>query len=76
MEERRDQLRRFEVLLLNQMQVEEFEKQFRMRMFDVAEPLFHSWLSLKFGSVQNRRDDVCINCWGNVCADVCNLIDE
>ena len=41
--------------------VEEFEKMFQRRMFDISEPLFHSWLSLKFAVVQSRGDDVRTN---------------
>ena len=31
---------------------------FQRRMFDISEPLFHSWLSLKFAVIQSRGDDV------------------
>ena len=55
--DRRDHLRRFEVLLLTDHQVEEFTQMYDRRMFDISEPLFHAWLSLKFGSVQMRGGD-------------------
>lgn len=39
-------------------QVEEFNRMFRRRMFDISEPLFHSWLSLKFASERRGGNDV------------------
>ena len=41
-------------------QVEEFNRMFRRRMFDISEPLFHSWLSLKFASERRGGNDVSI----------------
>ena len=48
-------------------QVDEFEKMFQRRMFDISEPLFHSWLSLKFAVIQSRGDDVSEHLFNLLC---------
>ena len=89
-EEREMHLRKFEVLLMNPtqvitisrmrlkpslFQVDEFEKMFQRRMFDISEPLFHAWLSLKFAVIQSRADDVSANNT-NILGTVSEFVDS
>ena len=54
LDDRAIQLNKFEVLLLTPPQVQEFNKFFLQKNFDVTEPLFHSWLSLKLASIPSE----------------------
>ena len=54
LDDRAIQLNKFEVLLLTPPQVQEFNKFFSQKNFDVAEPLFHSWLSLKLAAIPSE----------------------
>ena len=56
LDDRTTHLNKFEVLLLNPTQVQEFNKLFSAKKFDVSEPLFHSWLSLKLASIPTEAE--------------------
>ena len=51
LDDRITHLNKFEVLLLTPVQVKEFNDLYSKKKFDVQEPIFHSWLSLKLASV-------------------------
>ena len=52
LEERCEQLQKFEVLLLKKNQVDEFNDFFKKKHFNtVKEPLYKAWLNLKFASI-------------------------
>ena len=55
-DDRLTQLNKFEVLLLTQAQVAEFNKLFLAKKFDISEALFHSWLSLKLASIPTESE--------------------
>ena len=50
------QLNKFEVVLLTQLQVEEFNKCFSQKKFDIMEPLYHSWLTLKLSTIPTESE--------------------
>jgi hypothetical protein len=56
LDDRTTHLNKFEVLLLNPTQVQEFNKLFSAKKFDVSEPIFHSWLSLKLASIPTEAE--------------------
>ena len=56
LDDRITHLNKFEVLLLNPTQVKEFNEFFSKKKFDVKEPIFHSWLSLKLASIPTEAE--------------------
>ena len=56
LDERITHLNKFEVLLLNPTQVKEFNDLYSKKIFDVSEPIFHSWLSLKLASIPTEAE--------------------
>ena len=58
LEERKEQLEKFEVLLLKKNQVKEFNELFMKKQYSVKEPLYSAWLNLKFASVGTEADAI------------------
>ena len=56
LDDRITQLNKFEVLLLTPIQVKEFNEIFSAKKFDVKEPLFHSWLTLKLAAIPTESE--------------------
>ena len=50
------QLNKFEVVLLTQVQLQEFNKCFSQKKYDIMEPLFHSWLTLKLSTIPTESE--------------------
>ena len=56
LDDRTNQLNKFEVLLLTPNQEKEFNSLFSAKKLDVNEPIFHSWLSLKLASIPTEAE--------------------
>ena len=54
----RTQLNKFEVLLLTEDQVREFEMKFQEKKFSIQEPLFQAWLDLKIATVPTEAQSI------------------
>ena len=59
LDDRADQLTKFEVLLLTKSQVMEFEDMFKKKEFiNVKEPLYKAWLHLKFAAAGTETEAI------------------
>ena len=59
LDDRNDQLEKFEVVLLKKAQVKEFEEMFHKKEFlTVKDPLYRAWLTLKFAASGTEREAI------------------
>ena len=59
LDDRKEHLEKFEVLLLKKVQVKEFEEQFLKKQFNtVKDPLYRAWLNLKFAAAGTEIEAV------------------
>ena len=59
LDDRNDQLEKFEVVLLKKSQVKEFEEMFHKKYFlSVKDPLYRAWLTLKFAALGTESEAI------------------